>query len=123
MLPEAELDVEAGEGRKLLSIFAPFVTGAAPATGRWRGYLGEAERCDGEVVALEAQDRQADEPREEGRNAARRDERDNDAEYHADSAAEAGRAKHGAEGILKRELDSGAAVEVIDPDPLRTLER
>ena len=88
--------------------------------GQWQD--GSFEPSAGQIIFFDwdnkgssgPQDGQSDQPREQRRDAAREDQRDEDREHKAHRAAKAARAEDPAEQIRQRELDGGAAEEVID---------
>ena len=75
--------------------------------------LSKAERGDGQIVALEAQNRQTDQVREERSDQTRENDGHEHAEHQTHAAAEAGGAEQMLEHLLEGEVDARTLKEVI----------
>ena len=107
-----QLDVEAGEGGEALegvgavgdgAQFVPLEDGPDD--------LAEAQGGDGQIVGLQPQHRQSDQPRHGGRHDAGEDQRQQHADHKAHGAA--------AEELRQGEVDGGALVDIVHTLPGR----
>ena len=109
------LDVEVGEGGETFQHIGAVGDGAQglPLENGAED-LRKAQGRNGKVVALEPQDRQADEVGKARGHQAGQDQPHQNAQHHADAAAHAGGAEQQRKGVLQGEFHRGAAEQVVN---------
>ena len=114
-LPRAVFDIEIGEGGEALDHIRAVGNGAKglPLENGPQDF-GEAQCGNGEIVAFQPQNRQADERREQRGHQSRQNQSHENGQNQRQSAAEPGASQKALEHIHQRKLHGRAAVEVVD---------